>query len=91
MDEKPDPTPPKRFWRVTFWTPDGTERRRYIRCPYLEPSSDSLVNVTARLGELVWTGILESYRISPVPSARVAAVRNRSVRWSEVEASLLAA
>jgi hypothetical protein len=90
MDESTDQPPPRRFWRVTFWTADGSEHRRYIRCPYLKPSSDSLVNVTARLGELVWTGVLTSYRVSPVPATRVAIVRKRSVRWSEVEAGLAA-
>ena len=89
MDEKPDLSP-KRFWRVTFWTPDGVERRRYIRCPYLTPSSDSLVSVTARLGVLVWDGVLTSFRISPVPAARVALIRHRSVRWAEVEATIAA-
>lgn len=88
MDEKPDQPPPKRFWRVTFWTADGSEHRRYIRCPYASP--DSLVGVSARLGELMWDGIITSYRLSPVPSARVAVVRDRSVRWSEVEATLAA-
>lgn len=88
MDEKPDLSL-KRFWRVTFWTTDGSERRRYIRCPY-EPSSDSLVAVTARLGTLMRDGIITSARISPVPATRVAAIRHRSVRWSEVEATLAA-
>jgi len=31
---------PRRFWRVTLWTPDGTERRRYIKCPYLVPTDE---------------------------------------------------
>jgi len=32
---------PRRFWRVTFWTAEGTEYRRYIKCPYLVEDPNS--------------------------------------------------
>lgn len=31
---------PRRFWYITFWTADGREIRRYVRCPYLAPTED---------------------------------------------------
>lgn len=103
--------PPRVFWRVTFWTADGSEHRRYVKCPYLVPTDeehggkayrrplapgdpdwpDTLLALTARLGALEWDGLIASFRVTPVPSERVAAIRHRAVRWSEVEASLLAA
>lgn len=102
--------PPRRFWRVTFWTPDGVERRRYIKCPYLVSTDeekgghayrrplapgdpgyiDTHLGMTARLGALAWDGVILSYRVTPVPPERVAAIRDKALRWSDVEASLAA-
>ena len=31
---------PRRFWRITFWTAEGTEYRRYVKCPYLVETED---------------------------------------------------
>lgn len=103
---------PRRFWHITFWTADGREYRRYVKCPYLAPVeegeqhgskkyrrplvpgdpdyADTMVAMTARLGALEWDGIITSYRVTPVPAERIALIRNRAVRWSEVT-TLLAA
>lgn len=101
---------PRRFWHVTFWTPDGVERRRYVKCPYLveadEPHGgkkyrrplvpgdadypDTMVAMAARLGALEWDGIITSYRVSPVPSERIAKIRDRARRWTEILAEVAA-
>lgn len=106
-----DPAP-RRFWRITIWTPDGRELRRYIKTPYLidiDPPShgghayrrplvagdtsfpDTHLAMTARLGALAWDGTIASYRVSPVPAARVGVIRHLAKRWTEVEAALEAA
>lgn len=102
---------PRRFWHITFWTADGTERRRYITCPYLVPTDeahggkdyrrplvagdqdypDTMLAMSATLSALEWDGLVTSYRISPVPAERIAAIRDRAVRWTEVYTSLIAA
>jgi hypothetical protein len=102
---------PRRFWHVTFWTSDGREFRRYVKCPYLVPTADehggkqyrrpltsadpdwpdTFIGMTTRLGVLEFEGVLASYRVSPVPDTRVGAVRERAVRWSEIESLLRAA
>jgi len=110
MDENTTNQAPRRFWHVTFWTSDGREYRRYIKCPYLAPTEDhgsrqyrrplvpgdtdypdTMVAMAARLGALEWDGVISSYRLSPVPSARIEKIRNRAVRWTEVYANTIAA
>jgi hypothetical protein len=51
---------------------------------------DTHAGMSARLGALEWDGVLSSYRVSPVPAERIPTIRDRAVRWREVE-SLLAA
>lgn len=110
MAEQPAP---RRFWRITIWTPAGVEYRRYIKCPYLVESEDgpeshgghkyrrplapgdadfvdTHLAMTARLGALTWDGVVASYRVSPVPAARVAVIKHRARRWRDVEALLVA-
>jgi hypothetical protein len=104
MDQQLTQPAPRRFWRVTFWTPDGVERRRYVRCPSLTKGKnqrtlapgdtdypDTLLAMVARLGALQWDGVISSFRVSPVPSERVAAIVTRATRWSEVQSVLVAA
>jgi hypothetical protein len=31
---------PRRFWHITFWTAEGIEYRRYVKCPYLVETED---------------------------------------------------
>jgi len=112
MKDQMQPThpAPRVFWRVTFWTPDGVERRRYIRCPYLVPSDeghggkayrrplapgdpdypDTVIAMTAALGALAFDGVIASYRVTPVPSERVTAIRQRSIRWREALSAIAA-
>jgi hypothetical protein len=33
--------PQRRFWRVTVFTSDGRELRRYIKCPYLVETDEA--------------------------------------------------
>ncbi len=109
MADKPAP---RRFWRVTLWTEDGRELRRYVNCPYFvetdDPKShgghdhrrslapgdidfpDTHLAMTARLGALEWDRVITSYRVSPVPAARVAKIRHLARRWRLVEADLVA-
>jgi hypothetical protein len=95
---------PRRFWRITFWTSNGIEYRRYVKCPYLveadEPHGgrkyrrplvpgdadypDTMVAMTADLGALEWDRAITSYRVTPVPPERIAAIRDKAVRWREV-------
>jgi hypothetical protein len=50
--------------------------------------ADTHAAMSARLAALEWDGIVSSFRVSPVPAERIAAVRDRAVRWREVEAQL---
>ena len=53
--------------------------------------ADTHAAMTARLGALEWDGVLSSFRVSPVPAERISSIRERAVRWSEIETSLKAA
>ena len=52
---------------------------------------DTHAAMSASLGALEWDGILSSFRVSPVPAERIASIRDKAVRWSEVEDDLLKA
>ena len=95
---------PRRFWRVTLWTPEGRELRRDITCPYLVPDEgqtyrrplapgdddypDTHAAMTAALGSLQEDRVIEAYRVSPTKPERISKVRDHAVRWTTVRDEL---
>ncbi len=88
MDETTRKPIPRRIFRVTFTTADGTKRWRYVRCPYQVKSpedwGDSLVGMQTKLAEMLLAGEIERYTVSAIVPERTHAAAEKSVRWHEV-------
>lgn len=85
----------RRYVKCPYLVPTDEAHGGHAHRRPLAPGDTDFVDthaaMTARLGALEWDGVLSSYRVSPVPAERVTSIRNRAVRWSEIEASLRAA